>query len=199
MIIRWKEWSFLFVWSGKLFAEAFELPETVVEEERWRERGDEVRVEAEEWEGAGVVSVPDLLENVGVPVVSAFGDGWSGSPSLRGYSGDRGNRVAILLDGLPVNRPDLAVADWGQLPLNGLEEVRVVRGSRTVRYGSLASGGVIELRSGRSREEMEVALEGFGGSDETWGGSFSVKVPGEWVAMEVSGNTFETEGYRENG
>ncbi len=153
----------------------------------------------EEIEESGADSVVNLLENrAGLPVLSFFGDPGLGSPVIRGFGENASSRTLILLDGIPLNRPDLGSAPWFQLPLSSMKKVEVMKGSRTVRYGSAALAGVISL-------ETKAATEEFGGNLEVIRGSFdsqihrgSILVPFRDWSMGLHLEHNESEGYREH-
>ena len=62
--------------------------------------------------------------------------------SLQGLGG---NKVKILIDGLPVNGRENGNIDLGQLNLANIERVEIVQGPMSIVYGSDALGGVINL------------------------------------------------------
>lgn len=98
---------------------------------------------------------------------ASFGPG-VGLPVIRGFSG---SRVRIAIDGMGTHdasslSPDHAVAFEPLLA----EEIRVVRGPETVRHGSSAIGGAVELSDGRIltkrlRRPVEAAAEARAGSN----------------------------------
>lgn len=186
-----------------------ELPTTVVEADRWAKASSDAGpllfegaaqdFTREEIQQSGATSVLDFLSGeAGVPFTSLFGNSRSGTPSLRGFAGGSLGRVLVLSDGLPINRPDIASPDWGRLPLSQLEGIRVLRGSRTVRYGGSALGGVIELETRRDATAWATEIEASFGNNETQRGLFSLQSPGEDWGLNVSGESFETAGYRDN-
>ena len=72
-----------------------------------------------------------------------------GSPAdaqigLRGF-GAGGGRVLVLVDGLPLNRPDMGGVNWLQVPLGAIERVEVLRGGQGVIYGNRAVAGVVKI------------------------------------------------------
>jgi len=62
-----------------------------------------------------------------------------------GYTRGLGNRVLVLLDGVPVLTSDLGNMNWDILPVTDFERVEVIKGPSSALYGSFALGGVINI------------------------------------------------------
>jgi len=70
--------------------------------------------------------------------------------------GMRGDKIKILIDGLPVNGREGGNIDMGQLNLNNVERIEMVQGPMSVVYGSDALGGVINLITRKTSKTWEV-------------------------------------------
>ena len=147
---------------------------------------------------SGARSVADLLaSHGGVQVKSFSGNASGGTVSLRGFGENSSSRVLILVDGRPLNRPDMAAASLQEVPLSRIARVEILRGSQTARFGDQAVGGVINFvtkSADKPHSSMEVAL----GS-----GEYSLlrlahdgRYAGNGVAVDFERN-FST-GWREN-
>lgn len=98
-----------------------------------------------EFRRRGAVTVNDVLSrelNMRVGMDPALGS----SLSMQGTGGEH---VKILVDGVPVIGRMNGNIDLGQLNLNNVERMEVVRGPQSVLYGSDALGGVINLITSR--------------------------------------------------
>lgn len=90
---------------------------------------------------------------------ASFGPG-VGVPVIRGLTGQR---IRILQDGLGTHdgastSPDHAIT----VDTSMAEDIRIVRGPGTVRYGSGAMGGAVEVNEGRiARKPVDAPLTGF--------------------------------------
>lgn len=84
--------------------------------------------------GEAMASVP------GVDVVKT--GAWDARVSMRGLSGDR---VLVLVDGVRMNEVRGHGAETSLVPVGDLEAVEVLPGAGSVRYGSNALGGVVNL------------------------------------------------------
>ncbi|MBN1295331.1 TonB-dependent receptor [bacterium] len=56
-------------------------------------------------------------------------------------------RVLVLMDGVPMSAPYYGDLDSAEIPLDNLEEIKVIRGNASVLYGPNAMGGVVSLVS----------------------------------------------------
>lgn len=145
-------------------------------------------------------SVADLLrQQAGLNFTSFFGSTGTGVPQLRGFGEGASSRTLILLDGIPMNRPDLASPVWFEFPIAGLEQIELQRGARTVRYGSSALAGVISLETRRQVEAPEWSLQASLGSWNTKLFRLNGILPTStnWTTS-LSTDWFSTDGYREN-
>lgn len=89
-----------------------------------------------------------LVGQPGVQLRSAGGLGqWSGA-ILRGADA---SQVAILLDGVPLQRGGQSAVDLSQLPVDGIERVEIYRSLPPIEVGLDAIGGAINLISRRGR------------------------------------------------
>ena len=149
--------------------------------------------------------VDDILRNeAGIEVDR--GKGGLSSPSthirLRGFS--HGRAVAVMRDGVPVNRAVCGGAKWSELPVSIVDKVEIVRGASSSLYGSGAMGGVINIFTKEPTEELEISLDSAYGTHNTWeeGLSITGQAP-DYIALALedrlgyvlSYNRLETNGY----
>ncbi len=62
-----------------------------------------------------------------------------------GYRANAGNRVLLLLDGVPLITSDTGGISWDIIPLHEVERVEVVKGAGSALWGSGAIGGVVNV------------------------------------------------------
>jgi len=195
----------LWVQSLSVFAEPVALEPLVIYGDRILEDdliltpGSDTIISLEDLQNAPVGSIADLLESrAGLPMASFYGDPGLGSPVIRGFGENASSRTLILLDGIPISSPDLSASPWFQFPVSGLSQISLLRGSRTVRYGSGALGGVISLETRTTKRGFSGSLETLLGSfnAETYRGQLSLPL-GQWsLGLHLDRNL--SEGYREN-
>lgn len=89
------------------------------------------------------IKVDEVLNKLpGVQVVG-------GQANIRGGSGfsyGAGSRVMLLLDDLPALQVDAGYANWGDLPVEAIGQIEVVKGASSALYGSAALNGIINFR-----------------------------------------------------
>lgn len=123
-------------------------------------RGDELRAE-------GVRFVEDALRRVpGATVVPTGSYGGVSSLFLRGGESDY---TKVLVDGVPVNQAGGAF-NFGNLSLENVDRIEVVRGPASVLYGSDAVTGVVNIITRRGSGDLRVEAAGEAGSHGTWRG-----------------------------
>ena len=170
----WMALAFLFSSASKGAEETEELPELVVE-------ADRDSVLPAHFAGSATVIDAEAIARSGA----------------RGFGENAASRVLILIDGRPVNRPDMASVSWLEVPLARLERVEILRGSQTARFGDNAVGGVINLITKQGGKAATV-VEGAGGSDGYALArlSHSETIQGNAIAFDLEHNV--TDGWRQN-
>ena len=153
-------------------------------------------VEIKESGATNIVEVLDKLESI------QFRD-YSGNSSqsiidMRGFGGDNPfGKTLVTVDGMRINRPDMASVNWMQIPLGSIERIEVVRGANSVLYGDAAIGGSINIITkkgqGEPKFDASVTMGSYGLNDERVGVSGSA---GKWNYALTGENNF-TFGYRE--
>ncbi len=91
----------------------------------------------------GALSVADALRVL--PELRIKASGGPGSLTTVSIRGSTSTQVLILLDGVPLNRPDQATVDLSTLPIQNVERIEVLRGPFSAIYGSSTLGGVINI------------------------------------------------------
>ncbi len=81
--------------------------------------------------------------------------------TMQGLGGDK---VKVLIDGLPVNGRENGNVDLGQISLNNVARIELVQGPMSVLYGSDALGGVINIITAKPKKKLE-ASAGFNWED----------------------------------
>ena len=104
--------------------------------------------------------LPELIQSKsGIVVTDYFGNPKGTVVDIRGFGESSLSNVLVLVDGRRTNQVDLSGADWGQIDLNSIERIEIVRGPSTVLYGDNAAAGVINIitKKGLS-EKPEITL-----------------------------------------
>jgi iron complex outermembrane receptor protein len=111
-------------------------------------------------------SVPEALEKKAGIFFRNYADNPSqASVDIRGFGGDNPHgKVLVLVNGRKLNRPDMAIINWAQIPMQAVERIEVVRGPNSVLYGDHAVGGVINIITRDGADIPETSLQASAGS-----------------------------------
>jgi iron complex outermembrane recepter protein len=123
-------------------------------------------INSETIERSQAQSVPELLQQkANVHVRSSNGKGNTGELSMRGFGENSGLRVLVIVDGQKMNRADMGLLDWQQLPLENIESVEIIRGGQTVLYGNHALSGVVKIttkKGGEQKTKLKASTGSYG-------------------------------------
>lgn len=82
-------------------------------------------------------------------------DGQANIRGGSGYSYGAGSRVMVLIDDIPALQPDAGFPNWGDIPIENLSQVEIVKGAASTLYGSAALNGIINYRSSYAKSTPE--------------------------------------------
>ncbi len=89
------------------------------------------------------IKIDALLNKLpGVQVI----DGQANIRGGSGFSYGAGSRVLLLLDDMPALQVDAGLANWGDLPVEAIGQIEVVKGAASSLYGSSALNGIIHFK-----------------------------------------------------
>jgi vitamin B12 transporter len=91
----------------------------------------------------GALTVGDALRVL--PEVLIKDSGGPGSLTTVSIRGSSSTHVLVLLDGVPLNRPDQPSVDLSTLPIQNVDHIEVLRGPFSALYGSGTLGGVVNI------------------------------------------------------
>ena len=138
-------------------------------------------------------SVTDLLQRVpGVQVAQAGGRG-----SLPGIyiRGTQSAQSLVLVDGQRIGNATSGDSNLQHLNIEQIERVEVLRGSRSVIYGSDAIGGVIQIFTRRGSEQgLQPRMHIGFGSNQTWERSLGLSGGDEKTRFNLGASLDETAG-----
>jgi vitamin B12 transporter len=100
-------------------------------------------ITAEEIAASGALTVADVLRML--PEVTIRTSGGPGGLTTMSIRGSPSDETLILLDGVPLNRPDQASVDLSTLPIQQVDHIEVMRGPFSAIYGSATIGGVVNI------------------------------------------------------
>ncbi len=80
-----------------------------------------------------------------------------------GFSYNTGSRVLLLVDGLPMLRPDADGIPFDALPMNQVARIEVLKGPGSALYGGGALGGVVNVITKDYPDRPETFVEAYAG------------------------------------
>jgi len=152
-------------------------------------------ITAEQIQQKGQVNVAEVLRGVpGLDVVRGSTPGSATSVFIRGAASEQ---TKVLIDGVPANDPISPgrAFDFGNLSVDNIERIEILRGPQSVLYGSDALGGVISIitRKGQGAANGQVSI--FGGSFSTMNSAARVGGSNGAIYYSVAGSYFDTNGF----
>jgi len=104
---------------------------------------------------ANLLTIDDALDKVsGVQLV----DGQANIRGGSGYSYGAGSRVMLLVDDMPALQTDAGFPNWGDMPVENIDQVEIVKGASSALYGSAALNGIINIRTGTPTEVPQTKI-----------------------------------------
>jgi iron complex outermembrane receptor protein len=108
----------------------------------------------------------DILEQIPGVFIRKTGAFGRADVDIRGI-GDSGRQIGVFIDGRPDKMGLFGCSVTHALPLNNVERIEVIRGPESVRYGSEAFGGVVNIITRRAQEACEGSVLASCGSFNT--------------------------------
>jgi len=115
-------------------------------------------VKGEAWDSRGGNAESALSSVPGLSFTVSGGPGQTRSLLIRGAKAEH---TLVLIDGIPVNDPlsPSRAFDFGQIPVDEIERIEVIKGPQSVLYGSDAIGGVVHIIT-KKNSATRLRLEG---------------------------------------
>lgn len=157
-------------------------------------------ITAEDIRASATTLLPELLsQQAGVHMQDVNGNnGISATVDIRGFGASAGQNTLILLDGRRLTDMDQANVNWSSIPVSSIERIEILRGSGAVQFGEGAGGGVINIISrAPGKGDMANASVRIGAYNTREAQAF-VSRGGEQFGLALSGNHYESDGYRAN-
>jgi vitamin B12 transporter len=149
----------------------------------------------EEIDRRGFVYVLEALETApGVDIARNGGPGAVTGLRIRGISGDR---VVVLIDGVPVNDPASpgGAFNFAALRTFDVERIEVLKGPQSTLWGSDAIGGVVNIVTRRAGAGAEASGFAEYGSYDTYAAGGALSWGGERADLRVSLDRVDSDGF----
>lgn len=182
-----------------------EMQEVVVTASRYSEEAGSIPanvtvITAKDIKSSTAVNVPDLLRTQsGINVSDLTGSKRTYRVDLRGFGDSAPTNTLVMVDGRRLTQAELAGTDWALIPLDRIERIEIVRGSRgSVLYGDNATAGVINIITKQGGEKAQFGADVNGGSYKTFNGGAYGEGKVKDLSYALSGRYYNTDGYRLN-
>jgi iron complex outermembrane receptor protein len=126
-----------------------------------------------------ISNLSDIIkQEAGVQIRQTGGLGSLSTVSLRGSSGDQ---VVVYIDGIPLNDASGGGVDLSNIALADVESIEIYRGITPVHFGTASMGGVVNIKTLRSRGDFRATTTAGWGSfgTDNHAGYINHK-PGNW-------------------
>ncbi|MBN1907394.1 MAG: TonB-dependent receptor [Deltaproteobacteria bacterium] len=150
----------------------FYLEEIVVTATKTGDKIKDIPASISVIEGSDIIDsgnrvIQDALHLVpGISVNDVSGNGIQTMMTMRGMPNSNSQYILVLVDGVPQNTPT-DIVRWGNIPMDNVERVEVIKGPAAALYGMNAIGGVINIITKKPNALGEGKISaGFGSYDE---------------------------------
>jgi iron complex outermembrane receptor protein len=133
----------------------------------------------------------DVLKYIPGSMVT-FGDKDTYSLKLRGVGS---NRIALLVDGVPVYEPYFSTFDLKTVSAGGIDTVQVTKGPSSVLYGPNTLGGLVNVITKRPTERPSLSLSGSYGDKDTKSLGFDTSTSWKRFALSANGLYQDSSGF----
>lgn len=144
---------------------------------------------------SGAQNVGQALQSAGVQVSGSAG-GNNTQVSLRGFGDNATQNVLILVNGMPIQQPDIGAVNINQIPIQNVDHIEIWNGGASTQYGDQAVGGVVNIVT-QSPKETTRYLQVKLGNDNTRGiaGGITKKFKQDLV-VGMNAQHIQTDNYR---
>lgn len=147
---------------------------------------------------SGVQTITEALQVLGgIQVNDYYGNSAKSNINLRGFGENSNSNILILIDGRPLNNPDMGAPDLRQVIMSDVDKIEILKGSGTVLYGDQAVGGVINITTKGGASKNSYAMDEWG-SYNTKRLIASLATGNDNLTFRITGNRSLTDNYRDH-
>ncbi|HKK91109.1 MAG TPA: TonB-dependent receptor, partial [Desulfobacteraceae bacterium] len=143
--------------------------------------------------------VEDIIRSApGIYNTRHFGTQRSGVSNPITVRGVGGNRVLLLVDGVPQNdnfNNSIAWVAWGHIPKEAIKRIEIVRGPTSAMYGSEGMGGVVHIITKQPQAGRETSVRAEAGTSDTYAGRAFHSQKINDLGLLVAGGYEESDGF----
>ena len=156
-------------------------------------------ITAQDIESSGAANLAELIaRQANVTLTSYTGNEKFSQLDIRGSGDTSSSNVLILVDGVRNNLLDLSGADLSLIALQQIERIEIIRGANTVRYGSGAAQGVINIISKKSEPGLKGKSVARYGSYNQKLLSQDLSITTQQQSLLLNASYSDSEGYRDH-
>lgn len=147
---------------------------------------------------SGANTLSDVLQNqAGITLYNATANTAAPSISLRGFGENSFANTLVLVNGFPLENPDMASSYLNSIPLSDVDHIDIVPSSGGILYGDSAVGGLINIIT-REPKTLEGTLsESVGSYNELKTAATVGQTLANGFNYFFSGSTAKNSGYRQ--
>jgi len=152
-------------------------------------------ITSEEIQAKQLNSVGDLLR--GIPGIDLVSNGGPGTATTVFTRGADSKNTLILIDGIMLNDVSGANrgADLGNINVDNIQQIEVIRGAMSVMYGSNATAGVINIITKKGKTAPSASMKFEAGSYGTWKTGANASGATEKINFALSASKIQIDGY----
>ncbi len=156
-------------------------------------------ITARDIESSGAANLAELIaRQANVTLTSYTGNEKFSQLDIRGSGDTSSSNVLILVDGVRNNLLDLSGADLSLIAMQQIERIEIIRGANTVRYGSGAAQGVINIISKKSEPGLKgKSVARYGSYNQTLL-SQDISITSQKHSLLLNASYSDSEGYRDH-
>ena len=148
---------------------------------------------------SGAKSIGELLANEPGVEWQTYGN-YAGAAQKIRIRGMHGKATQVFVNGINVGSPSLGVANVGQISIDNIERIEIVKGSGSLLYGSGAMAGTVNIiTKGPKKDKIDLTIKSDYGSQNTYrvAAGNGMFVTGDFGYYLTAGRT-ESDGFRDN-
>ncbi len=130
------------------------------------------------------LTLAQLLSVQSSVYIKQYGAGMLSTISFRGTGA---SHTSVLWNGMQVGYPFLGQADLSLVPLDFVDEISLVHGSSSARFGTGAIGGIINMQSNAPNKGIRLAVNQSVGSFGTTNSTIQLSKSGERGYLKIGG------------
>lgn len=143
------------------------------------------------------VAPKSLTNNSAIISTDITGTGKQPQINLRGFGDNAAQNSLIMIDGVPITNPDLAIPNLSFLPFIAIDHVEILENSSSVLYGDQAVGGVINIVTKKFKPKKQFLLSYGSFKSMNLGISLADKLSKNWN-YHINVNHFNSQHYRDH-